>query len=715
MSRRHKKKPVPEARPAVKEKSGDYAFLRMLPMLICLLPAVFFFTFGKYLEFNQPGPFDSGAYVYSAKHLLEGARLGAEEMPSAEPGTLLVNIIGVACFGFSDTGPKIIQTLLQIGALTAMFFASRKLFGQIAAALSVTTAAIYLSAPHIAKVGNVKEQYMIALMVLAVSFWIFYELTDKKRWVLLTGAALIWPYYFKATGLTVDIAFSLYFLGRMILTGISGRRFQKELLMLIGGALTGSLPLLVFFLWQRQPGLLLSSLPFLMLKSIVVIDLLAIGIVYLRTIHPISFLRSWGRKIRPVFWIAGLALILLVLAVSCIIVSIGAREYGVSTPDSLRSYLGSLFFVRIISSIVLWIVQLYRLFLQSAGTASAYVSGSRQAYPLSKQAPIVLRYYASLSLPVALALLSSIPAILAGAYKKLMKKGTLQAQDHLVWLLLMWWILDMAFVWISPRSYEQYYLPLCASGSMLGGYAVRLFAVRFQRSSVKPGYVLGAIAAVGVMIWMVWPIVFGFQKSAFSGQPYMSRTGQSERRRGYTQALAQVRAEEGAWKKIGRYIRQHSTENDRIYVWGWYPGIYVQAQRLAPVPKAFTGDMHIENPQMLTSEMHTMIRQFQKKPPVFIVDTLKQHFPWDRPPLELWPNLKKQSSLSDKQGYLLNQPQAIEAYEKAYRKILEEKVGPEEARRFEAMKPLRDYVMAHYRIVPQLSWPNSPHVVFERK
>lgn len=715
MSRRHKKKPAPATHPLPYRKPGKQSLLRLLPVLLCLMPAVFFFAFGKFLEFNQPGPFDSGAYVYSAKHLLEGARLGVDEIPSAEPGTLLVNVIGVYCFGFSDTGPKVVQMILQFGALAAMFIASRKLFGRTAAVLSVTMAALTLSAPHIAKVGNVKEQYMIAFMVMAASFWIFYELTEKKRWLLLTGAALIWPYYFKATGLTVDIAFSLYFLGRAVLTKISFRQFQRELLLLVGGALIGILPLPAFFLWQRQPGILPDSLPFLILKSIVVLDVLGIGIFYFRKIHLVTFLRSWSRQVRLRFRIAGLALICLALAVSCLIIYIGSREDQVSYLDNLRSYLGNLFFVRILSSAMMRLVHAYRVFLQASGTASAYISGSRQVYSLSKQAPVVLRYYASLSLVVAAALVSIAAGFVVTIQKKLMKKMPLRPQDRLAWLLIFWWVLDMAFVWISPRSYEQYYLPLCASGAMLGGYAVWLFAGRLEQSPFKFPYLAGSAAALGVMAWMAWPIVFGLKKSPFSGQPYVSRTGRPERRRGYMQTLEQVRGEEGAWEKIGRTIHQRTTENDRIYVWGWYPGIYVQAQRMAPVPKAFEGDMHIQDPRMLASEIQMLVGRFQKNPPAFIVDTRKQHFPWDRPPLELWPNLQKESPLSNKQGYLLNQPQAIEVYEKGYSDFLGGQVGPEEVRRFEAIKPLRDYVMAHYRIVPELSWPRSPHVLFERK
>ena len=475
MPRRTKKKPTRSTVSPPDSQSRAPSFLRILPLLICLMPAVFFFTFGKYLEFNQPGPFDSGAYVYSAKHLLEGARMGIDEIPSAEPGTLLANLLGVFFFGFNDIGPKIIQMLLQIGALTTLFFAARKLFGKTAAVLSVTIAAVYLSAPHIAKVGNVKEQYMIAFMIMGACCWIFYELSEKKRWLLLTGAALIWPYYFKATGLTIDIAFCLYFFGRSVLIRKPLKQFQVELGLLVGGALIGSLPLAAFFIWQRQLDVLLNGFPFLILKSVIALDVISLCLFFLVKMHPMTHLVQWGRQVRPGFWLAGLVLILLMLAGGSLYVHIESRGF-------VGSYLGSLFFIRIPYHFFLRLIFLYRTLMESAGSASAYISESRRIYSWSQQAPIVFRYYASLGVPVACALLSTLSALFLWVYRKLNKPSSHSPQDRLVWLLILWWLLDTAFVWISPRSYEQYYLPLCGSGAVLSGYAVWLFTSRMQRS-----------------------------------------------------------------------------------------------------------------------------------------------------------------------------------------------------------------------------------------
>ncbi len=87
------------------------------------------FVLGKYFELNFPDPYDSAIYAYSAQHILDGAKIGVEEIPSAQIGTLVVNMAGVALTGFNEIGPKLIQGLLQLGALVLMFVALRRLFG----------------------------------------------------------------------------------------------------------------------------------------------------------------------------------------------------------------------------------------------------------------------------------------------------------------------------------------------------------------------------------------------------------------------------------------------------------------------------------------------------------------------------------------------------------------------------------------------------------
>ncbi|HOQ05710.1 MAG TPA: hypothetical protein PKY88_10910 [Anaerohalosphaeraceae bacterium] len=682
--------------------------LSSLGLLAGLLPAILFFAAGKYLEFRQDDPFDSGAYVYSAAHLLNGGQLGVDEAPSAQPGTLLVNVLGVACFGFNETGPQIIQTFLQVLALAAMFGAVRLLYGMTAAVFSVTAAAAYLSSPHLAKFGNTKEQYMIAMMVLSVCLWIFYEQTDRKVWLILTGAALIWPYYFKATGLSVDAAFAVYFLGRAFGGKIGFRRFQEELGLLLAGAAAGLLPLALFFFWQRQAGWLWNSFPVLVLKAVVLADAAVLAVWGIRRTSVLSRAVGLCRRVRPLVWAAGL----IALAAAAAVGSVLVYQADGSEMNDVRSYLTNLFFVKIPLNGWHWVSGHLHAVVRAAGADTPYIADSRRVFPLSRQAPIVFRYYGSVALPIAAALVS-LGAALVRFLVKIRKVRPIPLPERIIWLLGLWWLLDAAFVWISPHSYEQYYLPLCASGAMAGAYAVWLYGCRMQQSEFRLPYWVTAAAAVLVMTAMVWPLVFGFSRSPYSGQPYQDpRTGQPMRQRGYVQAFQEPR-QTGLWEKIGDYIRTHSTPQDRIYVWGWYPGIYVRAQRLAPTPRAFEQGMHILPPERLAGFVLHLIECFEKQPPIFLVDSRKRHFPFDRPPLELWPVMPSRQG-GQMPAFVPSDPAVLGTYEQSWRAFLEKQFGPEEARRFDAMKPLRDYVMAHYRIVQEVSSPYS-HVLLERK
>ena len=176
-------------------KQQSYKKLKTIPaanspaaLIVVIIAAGVPFCCGKYFELSTPGAFDSGAYVYSAKHLLDGAKLGIDEIPTAQSGTLLVNITGVRLFGFSDTGPKIIQMLLQLAAFTAMFIALKKLYGTAAAGFSATIACVYLSSPLLAKFGNVKEQYLIAFAILGISFYILAKASGKSLPLFFSGA-----------------------------------------------------------------------------------------------------------------------------------------------------------------------------------------------------------------------------------------------------------------------------------------------------------------------------------------------------------------------------------------------------------------------------------------------------------------------------------------------------------------------------------------------
>ena len=604
-SRLNKKTPEKKTKFSAETKN------KLLFFAIVAIMAAIPFALGKYFEFNTPGPFDSGAYVYSAKHILEGAKIGVDEKPSALPGTLLMNIIGVKIFGFNEIGPKTIQMLLQLAALILMFIAMRKAFGNLAAAVGVIIASIYLSAPVIAKFGNVKEQYMIACMIIAISCFIIRQLDGKWIWALLAGAFLAWAPLFKPTGLSAIGAMGIFVILCPVLKYRTWKQTGIDISLILGGAVISLLPM---YLWYAIT------------------------------------------KIPAGFW-----------------------PYN---------------FV-------------WKSFVKKSVTAAggSYVTKSRAMSGFSEQWPRVLRYYAILMLPVAIAV-SSIISWIVRFFMQLTGKLKLENRkvyERFVILLAVWWILDIAFVWISPRSYEQYYLPLNASAAMLSGYILALYSDKLKTSIYKTKWILLGLAGLICMIAMSWHIFFGIEKSPHSGTKY------PKKRRGYAQKYREVsnrknKNYKGAWELAGEYIYKNSNSDDRIYVWGWVPGIYVKAQRLSSTPKAFEGTMHTLSAEALSKRINEILNNFEKTPPKFIVDTHKVHFPWKQPPLELWPRTS--------QGFLPNNSKMIASYDAAYSKMLAEKVSEDEALRYKKMTPFRKFVMDNYRIVPVNF---GQHVLFERK
>jgi hypothetical protein len=642
----------------------------MVFIIIAILAAIPF-CMGKYFEFNSPGAFDSGAYVYSARRILDGAKIGVDEKPSAQMGTLLVNMLGVKLFGFNETGPKLIQTILQAAALVLMFIAMIKLFGTLPAAVGVIIASIYLSAPLMAKYGNVKEQHMIAFMVLGISCFILYQLGGKWWLVLLAGAFLSWAPMFKETGVSTIGAVGLFVIAQPLLKHRSWKKTGIDILLLMAGAALIIGPISLWLAAEKAP------------------------------INYFPYYSFWGSFITK-------------------------PQVSQDTPEQTIAEAGS---------------DANKISARNKSDPQgllmkfmpAYVRDSWQILKPEdiKQAKLrVFRWYRALILPIALALGSIIIRIVSLVSGKLRKSKspTKTAYDRFVLLFAVWWFLDMAFVWISPRSYEQYYLPLNASAAMLGGYLIAIYHNKLKSTAYKPVWVLTGFAGVVLMIIMSQHIFFGLKKSAHTGAIYRDpATGKPKKDKGYAQKMDEIsRHPQYSWMLAGEYIRNNSTQNDKIYVWGWVPGIYVAAQRLSTAPKAFEGTMHTLSPKVLSERVDEILDAFKKQPPKFIVDTHKSHFPWDRPPLELWPITRK--------GPISNEQKVTAWFDDMYMKMLREKISPaeanlyesltmwnakrlmqmaepEEALRYQAMKPFRKYVMENYTIARAF----GANVLFQRK
>jgi len=607
-SKRHIKPHHQKVIPATEKQQKKQFVVFIIIAILAAIP----FSMGKYFEFSTPDPFDSGAYIYSAKHILDGAEIGVEEKPSAQLGTLLVNILGVWLFGFNETGPTIIQTVLQAAALLLMFIAMRKLFGTLPAAIGVIVTSVYLSAPLIAKYGNVKEQYMIVCMVMGISCFVLYQFEGCWWHAVLAGAFLSWAPLFKPTGVSAMGAIGLFVILQPILKNRTWKQTGLDILLLFAGAALAIAPLYVWMVgWNVQMDL------------------------------PYSFVWQTLGKMLP---------------------------KGANGPQ--------------------------------AKAATDYIGGSRELVPLSKQWPMVLRYYSKLILPIALATCAIAARIACMIWSAISAKKTKpKVYDRFVLLFAAWWILDMAFVWISPHSYEQYYLPLNASAAMLGGYLIAFYWDNAKKAVYKTKWVTIGLIGFLLMIIMSWHIFFGIKTSPHSGKKYGVRA------RGYLQKFRELsQAPEYPWETVGEYIRTHSQPTEKVYVWGWVPGIYVKAQRLSSAARAFTSTMHIRTPDELAEMVAGLLAEFKKEPPRFFVDTHNIHFPYDgRPPLELWPILQHQ--ILKKAGSQATEP------DEAYAEWLTKNIDSDEAGRFRAMKPFREFVMKNYKIVQVF----GQHVLYELK
>jgi len=696
-------RPKKHRRTEPKTGKGSQLVIILIVAVLAAIP----FCYGKYFEFGNNGPFDGSLNVYSAKSIVNGQKIGIDTVPSARSATLLVNIVGVALFGFSEFGPKLIQTLMQLGALVLMFYTLRKVYGLLPAAVALILAAFYLSCPPYAKYGNVKEQFMIACAITAVCGVMLHHLGGARWWLLLCGAAAVNAFFFKQTGASVIIAVGIYVVAQPILRNRKWRQLGSDILLLSAGGVVGLLPLIIFYTWQGRLLIFLRQIPF-------------IGYVIFAVKN----------------WVAGQA----------------------PTPASLATV--------------------------ARVSGGEYIKGSRLVSIFTTQYDNVVGYYRSFVVPIGLSLLAIgwrlgrlVPCkIKTDTPPEATTDDYERKADNFVLLLGLWWLLDMAFVWVSPRSYVEYFLPIGASGTMLAAYAV----YRCRKWPVALIVLLAGWLIIDLfLVWVIPTEFFPYIacRTAKAVGPYWGKLGMqciplaaaigiyllmnkknlrpacavitalicfgmffwwnagniklfNQRVRSLSQRRRQNLLQE--WEQVGRYIRQNSTDDDGLYVWGWIPGIYVQAQRFSPTLKPSYSNMHSDRVKQVRSEILSLLKKLQAKPPLYIVDTQKFHYPYyDHPNFDLWPQwvqgkrgkfylryhpnqaAQKTEMLSVKETQKFRDEYLRQVEGLTYalltnpnRKggaVASEKartMAQTERRRHEKMCPLREFVMDNYQPVP---------------
>ena len=152
------------------------------------------------------------------------------------------------------------------------------------------------------------------------------------------------------------------------------------------------------------------------------------------------------------------------------------------------------------------------------------------------------------------------------------------------------------------------------------------------------------------------------------------------------------------WEQVGEYIRSRTTPADKIYVWGWVPGVYLSAQRFSSSPVAFESEMHTRPPGQLEEVIDGLLDAFGKEMPKYIVDSRKQHLPLDRFKFELCPIVPPGFMGFKQMQPLPNDPQTVAMFEQKWGEMTRERFGDDEARRFEIMGKFRKFIREHYEI-----------------
>jgi hypothetical protein len=176
-----------------------------------------------------------------------------------------------------------------------------------------------------------------------------------------------------------------------------------------------------------------------------------------------------------------------------------------------------------------------------------------------------------------------------------------------------------------------------------------------------------------------------------------------EKRNGYLQRwreinLRRTQGYRGGWEAAGEYIRNHTQSTDKIYVWGWVPGIYLSAKRFSPSPVAFESEMHTMPPEQLEQVIDDLLSSFTKEMPKYIVDSRKQHLPLDRFKFELWPIVPKGFMGAREAGFLPNDTKVVAEFEKQWGQLTLQRFGENEFRRYEIMGKFRKFVRENYEI-----------------
>jgi len=583
---------------------------------------------------------------------------------------------------------------------------------------------------------------MIACMIISICAVVLNRLGFSWWWLVVSGAFAINTYYFKPTGVSVIIAVIVYFLASLVSRRRSLFQTGSDFCGFIFGMAAGLIPLVIFYTWQGQLKVIVNGFPGSAVFPTVLLTAAGVSLYY----------AAGSMRSRGLFSVVGERTAAIagslagVVVIAILIFCLRGRIAGIFT-------------------------QIAKLINPSGG----YVKASRESITFMSQYDNIMTYYGSFVIPIGLSLAaifwrlkSSLCGLFAGK-----QEGTdpeSPRKESFILLFSLWWILDMLFVWVSPRSYVQYYLPLNASAAALAAFAIH----RCQQRSVGLVWLLAIWLAVGIVIKWVVPSetfpyiairsadamkgggrlffppaialaigigIYWFGKVTNSSRVCVVTTAllccgmffpwNTANLQWFEKRMEACKRPPDPWVQLSEYIRDNTSADDTIYVWGWIPGIYVKSQRFAPTPRPSYSDMHTDTPAVISRLIRKTMDALEANPPKYIVDTQKIHFPYyEHPNFDLWPSWADKEkkkfhvrifpqhapvgarlfTLADMEKFKLSYNKYIEEYTYKLLRNPKRKGGSvqeqraremavTEKKRHKRLRFLRKFVMENYRLV----------------
>ena len=202
-----------------------------------------------------------------------------------------------------------------------------------------------------------------------------------------------------------------------------------------------------------------------------------------------------------------------------------------------------------------------------------------------------------------------------------------QAESPAAVYLFLWSLASLAGAASSGREFEHYVIQFLPAFALGTGLAVaRTGQIAWSSASRWPWRLVAALATVGAV---------GLLAAAIPGKRHRTIPSDPSQR-------------------VAAYIREHTAPTDRIFVWGFHPDIYLEADRRAGsrfvncsfvtglIPWTNVAPERDTTYAMVPGGLDTLVRDLAASRPVFLVDcSAGSNRHWQKYPPEKYPVLQE--------------------------------------------------------------------------